>query len=185
MAGKPQVVLMMRHTEKSGDPSDPDRTAAGEARARALADCIQREFGAPDFIFAAALSKHGTRPYETVKPLADRRDYRRPGLRRPRERPALGRRLCGKAYRGVLAPRQHSVTDARSWRGQRRLPRSMGSGGLQFDLEGRTSRRRSKRRQRRGALLTIAGDGPFWRHAASDYRLLSGAGLPRSSVGTY
>jgi broad specificity phosphatase PhoE len=72
MAGKPQVVLVMRHAEKSGDPSDPDLTAAGEARARALADYIPHEFGAPDFIFAAALSKHSARPYETVQPLAKR-----------------------------------------------------------------------------------------------------------------
>jgi broad specificity phosphatase PhoE len=72
MAGKPQVVLVMRHAEKSGDPSDPDLTAAGEARAKALADYIPREFGTPDFIFAAALSKHSARPYETVKPLSKR-----------------------------------------------------------------------------------------------------------------
>jgi phosphohistidine phosphatase SixA len=72
MADKPQVVLVMRHAEKSGDPSDPDLTAAGEARATALADYIPQEFGAPDFIFAAALSKHSARPYETVQPLARR-----------------------------------------------------------------------------------------------------------------
>jgi phosphohistidine phosphatase SixA len=72
MASTPQVVLVMRHGEKSADPSDPDLTAAGQARAKALADYIPREFGAPDFIFASAISKHSARPYETVQPLSER-----------------------------------------------------------------------------------------------------------------
>jgi hypothetical protein len=43
---------------------------------------------------------------------------------------------------------------------------------------------RSKRRQRRGAVLTIADDGPLGRQPPRVVGLLSGAGLPRSSVGT-
>jgi phosphohistidine phosphatase SixA len=72
MTDSPHTVLVMRHAEKSADPSDPDLTTAGEARAKALADFIPTKFGAPDFIFAASLSKHSARPYETVKPLSKR-----------------------------------------------------------------------------------------------------------------
>jgi hypothetical protein len=72
VADRPQFVLVMRHAEKPDDPSDPDLTAVGQARAEALADYIPREFGVPDFIFAAALSKNSARPFETVKPLSKR-----------------------------------------------------------------------------------------------------------------
>jgi phosphohistidine phosphatase SixA len=72
MTSSPRTLLVMRHAEKSADPSDPDLTAAGEARAKALAGYIPTQFGAPDFIFAAGISKHSARPYETVKPLSRR-----------------------------------------------------------------------------------------------------------------
>jgi broad specificity phosphatase PhoE len=72
MAEKPQFILVMRHAEKSADPADQDLTLAGEARATALAKYIPDTFGEPDFIFAAAISKHSARPYETVKPLSKR-----------------------------------------------------------------------------------------------------------------
>jgi phosphohistidine phosphatase SixA len=68
--GRPLMILMMRHAEKPDDPYDPDLTAAGKARAEALATYIPSQFGKPDFIFAAAITKHSARPYETVKPLS-------------------------------------------------------------------------------------------------------------------
>jgi len=71
-ADRPLMVLVMRHAEKPDDPSDPDLTPAGQARAKALADYIPDTFGMPDFIFAAAISRHSARPYETVKPLSKR-----------------------------------------------------------------------------------------------------------------
>jgi hypothetical protein len=70
MATKPQFILVMRHAEKSADPADPDLTAAGEQRAAQLAKYIPTTFDALDFLFAAAISKHSARPYETVKPLS-------------------------------------------------------------------------------------------------------------------
>jgi len=72
MGKPPQFILVMRHAEKSADPADPNLTAAGAARATALAKYIPDTFGEPDFIFAAAISKHSARPYETVKPLSKR-----------------------------------------------------------------------------------------------------------------
>jgi phosphohistidine phosphatase SixA len=72
MRVSPQTVLVMRHAEKSVDPFDPDLAPAGAARAKALADYIPERFGPPDFIFAAAISKHSARPFETVKPLSER-----------------------------------------------------------------------------------------------------------------
>ena len=64
-------LLVMRHGEKSGDPLDPHLTPAGTARANKLAVYIPSVFGVPTFIFATANSLHSSRPYETVKPLAE------------------------------------------------------------------------------------------------------------------
>jgi broad specificity phosphatase PhoE len=72
MAGKPKMILVMRHAEKPADPTEPNLTAAGKRRAKRLATYIPKEFGKPDFIFAAAISRHSARPYETVKPLSKR-----------------------------------------------------------------------------------------------------------------
>ena len=66
----PTFLLVMRHAEKSDDPSDPDLTPAGHQRAETLANYIPKTFGLPDAIFAAAISKHSARPYETVEQLA-------------------------------------------------------------------------------------------------------------------
>ena len=49
---------------------DPDLSPEGEVRANRLATYIPETFGAPDYIFAASISKHSARPYETVQPLA-------------------------------------------------------------------------------------------------------------------
>jgi broad specificity phosphatase PhoE len=60
----------MRHAEKPEDLADPNLTPAGLARAKSLATYIPATFGKPDFIFAAAISKHSARPYQTVQPLS-------------------------------------------------------------------------------------------------------------------
>lgn len=70
MSDKPQIILVMRHAEKPDDPDNPDLTSAGAERAEELATFIPKTFGKPDFIFAAAISRHSARPYETVKPLS-------------------------------------------------------------------------------------------------------------------
>ena len=59
-----------RHAEKPDDVYDPELSAAGKIRADKLATFIPSYFGAPDFIFAPAISNHSVRPYETVVPLA-------------------------------------------------------------------------------------------------------------------
>jgi hypothetical protein len=70
MATPPSCILVMRHAEKTADPQDPHLSAAGAARAEALATYIPKTFGPPHFIFATAISKHSARPYETVQPLS-------------------------------------------------------------------------------------------------------------------
>jgi phosphohistidine phosphatase SixA len=70
VSDKPQMILVMRHAERPDDPDNPDLTAAGEQRAEKLATYIPETFDKPDFIFAAAVSRHSDRPYETVKPLS-------------------------------------------------------------------------------------------------------------------
>ena len=72
MADKPKTILVMRHAEKPADPKDPNLTAAGKRRAKHLAAYIPEKFGKPDFIFAAAITTHSARPYETVRPLSKR-----------------------------------------------------------------------------------------------------------------
>jgi hypothetical protein len=66
----PNSILVMRHAEKSDDPNDPDLTPTGLQRAGELATFIPQKFGKPDYLFAASISRHSARPYETVKPLS-------------------------------------------------------------------------------------------------------------------
>jgi hypothetical protein len=66
----PRQVVLLRHGEKPGDPRDPDLSQAGQQRAAQLATEIPQRFGKPDFLFAAAPSKHSNRPVETLMPLA-------------------------------------------------------------------------------------------------------------------
>jgi phosphohistidine phosphatase SixA len=66
----PAQILVMRHAEKPDDASDPHLAPAGVARAQRLAAYIPDTFGKPDAIFAAAISKHSERPFETVELLA-------------------------------------------------------------------------------------------------------------------
>ncbi len=68
--GGPKRVLLMRHAEKTGDPDDVHLSDAGRARARRLVQFIPQTYGAPDFLFAAARSKHSLRSIETLEPLA-------------------------------------------------------------------------------------------------------------------
>ncbi|MDE1995245.1 MAG: histidine phosphatase family protein, partial [Rhizobiaceae bacterium] len=67
----PKTVFVMRHAEKSGDPMDPHLTAAGYKRAAALALWLP-EISKIDCLFATTASKHSNRPFETIKPLADK-----------------------------------------------------------------------------------------------------------------
>jgi phosphohistidine phosphatase SixA len=70
MSFAPACVLVMRHAEKPDDARDPNLSAAGLARAQALADYLPATFFVPDHLFASSISKHSARPYETVEPLA-------------------------------------------------------------------------------------------------------------------
>ena len=72
MASTPGLILVMRHAEKPDDPKDPDLSKAGFDRANALSTYLPATFGKPDNIFAAAITKHSARPYETVEPLSKR-----------------------------------------------------------------------------------------------------------------
>ena len=63
-------ILLMRHAEKSADPTDPHLSSAGYARAAKLADYIPGRIGIPGFLFATSTSKHSVRPIETIEPLS-------------------------------------------------------------------------------------------------------------------
>jgi phospholipase C len=66
----PAQVVILRHGEKPSDPRNPDLSPVGERRADMLATAIPQLFPHPDFLFAAAPSKHSNRPVETLTPLA-------------------------------------------------------------------------------------------------------------------
>lgn len=66
----PVKLLVMRHAEKTGDRRDPHLSEAGVQRAEKLVAYIPKQFGNPDFLFAATSSKRSSRPYETLEPLA-------------------------------------------------------------------------------------------------------------------
>lgn len=67
----PVKIVIMRHAEKPDDPGDPNLSPEGRERAEALVTWYPETFGAPDYIFAAAISKHSARPVQTVQPLAE------------------------------------------------------------------------------------------------------------------
>lgn len=67
----PVRIVIMRHAEKPDDPNDPNLSPVGQNRAKALITWYPETFGTPDFIFAAAISKHSERPVQTVQPLAE------------------------------------------------------------------------------------------------------------------
>ena len=66
----PKTILIMRHAEKPDDPTDPDLSEAGFARAESLASWVPSRYPGVNFLFASAISKHSARPYETISPLA-------------------------------------------------------------------------------------------------------------------
>jgi hypothetical protein len=72
----PQVVLLIRHSEKTGEKGDIHLSKRGQERADALHRLFEaskeraKPFPTPDFIFAAANDKSSQRPLETVTPLA-------------------------------------------------------------------------------------------------------------------
>ena len=66
----PRTILIMRHAEKLEDPTNPDLSSDGFARAGKLVSWVPQTFGRPDYLFASSISKHSARPYETLKPLA-------------------------------------------------------------------------------------------------------------------
>jgi len=73
----PRRILILRHGEKPGDPTAEgsedgiNLSTRGYERAGALAPYVPGTFGAPDYLFATAPSKHSNRPVETITPLAN------------------------------------------------------------------------------------------------------------------
>jgi hypothetical protein len=72
----PQLILIIRHAEKTGEKTDIHLSAQGKERAAVLYQLFvtsksQLEpFPVPDFIFAATKHKDSQRPVETVTPYA-------------------------------------------------------------------------------------------------------------------
>lgn len=66
----PKTVLLMRHAEKTEDPTNPHLSEAGFERARKLAEWAPKQFDPLHFIVATKNSVHSFRPIETVTPLS-------------------------------------------------------------------------------------------------------------------
>src|ERR1700687_1912174 len=77
-------ILLMRHSEKTGDPMDPHLSLDGYARAAKFADFIPATFGIPQFLIATPNPKHSVRPIETLEPLSTKIGVvLKSGIRRP------------------------------------------------------------------------------------------------------
>ena len=146
MAGKPKMILVMRHAEKPEDPDEPNLTKKGYVRAEKLAEYIPDKFGSPGFIFAAAITRHSARPYETVRPLSKATGVGIDATIADNDYGALAKELltkkeiCGQAGRGLLAPWQHPTHDALPRCQEGRLSQPLGSHGFQPDPPGRVFR---------------------------------------------
>jgi phosphohistidine phosphatase SixA len=72
----PKTILIIRHAEKPANDTDPNLSAEGKQRAKALPKLVEKTaerpmpFPTPDFIFATEKSEASNRPVETVEPLA-------------------------------------------------------------------------------------------------------------------
>jgi phosphohistidine phosphatase SixA len=67
----PKTILLLRHGEEPKDTNSLDLSDTGRDRAEKLASFIPKQFGRPDFIFAAAPTGASVRCYLTLRPLAD------------------------------------------------------------------------------------------------------------------
>lgn len=67
---KPKQALIIRHAEKPQIAKDIHLSQRGFERAAQLPRLFPAQFDTPDFLFAAAPTKHSNRPIETLTPLA-------------------------------------------------------------------------------------------------------------------
>jgi hypothetical protein len=66
----PAEILLFRHGEKTGDPTDLHLNPRGRLRAAALPRLFPQRFDTPDFLFASKVSERSNRAVETITPLA-------------------------------------------------------------------------------------------------------------------
>lgn len=66
----PKRILIVRHAEKPAS-SVPHLALRGRMRAIGLAKLLPK-IVKPDFVFASTSTKHSQRPYETIRPTADK-----------------------------------------------------------------------------------------------------------------
>ena len=96
-------ILLMRHAEKTGDPTDPHLSPEGFARAGKLADYIPATFGKPQFLIATLVSMHSNRPVEALTPLSGKIGISISAEYADQNYRALaGQLLCEQRYVGAL-----------------------------------------------------------------------------------
>jgi broad specificity phosphatase PhoE len=125
----PQHILIIRHSEKTGEKDDVHLSKKGKERADALEGLFVASkdrpdpFPTPDFIFAACAHKDSQRPVETVTPLAkklkltidERFDNKLP---KPDEKDTPDKKLRAAELRDELfsSPKYAGKTVLISWR---------------------------------------------------------------------
>lgn len=70
MSMGPKRIVIIRHAEKPAS-RQPHLAVRGEMRALGLAKLLPK-IVKPDFVFASTSTKHSARPYQTIRPTADK-----------------------------------------------------------------------------------------------------------------
>jgi len=89
----PTSILLLRHGEEPKDLRSLDLSVAGCERAEKLARFIPKQFGVPDFVFAAAPTGASARSFLTMRPLAESIEARIDGSYKARNFGALASKL--------------------------------------------------------------------------------------------
>ncbi len=98
MTTGPTRIVIIRHAEKPVSRK-PHLALRGEMRAIGLAKLLPK-IVTPDFVFASTSTKHSARPYQTIRPAADRMGLNVSTVYADKDTKKIARDLKKKRYSG-------------------------------------------------------------------------------------